>query len=132
MYRLQNVNNFASCEHKQYYKIKQIDNLKAIKIKIIKFISDSQPGFVECIFYDALNKKHIVLDKIPVVTEKQLDVNSSYPQDGVIACEIITESRVQDGKRIVTIDTSRPWAVNTIEGVSQFDVLEEQLTELDR
>lgn len=106
--------------------------MKAIKIKIIKFISDDQPGIVECIFYDALNKKHIVHEKIPVVTEKHLDANSNYPHDGVIACDIVKESRDLNGHKIVTIDTSRPWGVDTIEGISQFDVLEDQLIELGR
>ena len=111
---------------------KKGDDLKALKIKIIKFISDDQPGFVECIFYDALNKKHIVQEKIPVVTEKHLDADSNYPQDGVIACEIVKESRDLKGNTIVTIDTSLPWGVDTIEGLSQFDVLEQQLIELNR
>ncbi|MEO6723233.1 MAG: hypothetical protein ABIN67_22900 [Ferruginibacter sp.] len=62
----------------------------AIKIKILKFISDDQPGFVECSFFDALNKEHIVQDKVPIVTEKYLDANSKYPQDGIIACEIVS------------------------------------------
>ena len=106
--------------------------MKAIKIKITKFISDDQPGFVECMFYDALNKKHIVQEKIPVITEKYLDVNSNYPQDGIIVCEIVNESGVLNGIKIVTVDTSRPWGVETIDGLSQFDILEEQLIEIGR
>jgi hypothetical protein len=127
---LLNVNNFAYCKYQ--YKIVKNDDLKAIRIKIIKFISDDQPGFIECIFYDAMNKKHVVQEKIPVITERCSDANSNYPQGGVIACEIVKESRDLNGNKIVTIDTSRPWGVDSIEGLSQFDVLEEQLIELGR
>lgn len=106
--------------------------LIAIKIKIIKITSDHQPGYVECTFYDAFNKKHIVQEKLPIVTEKHLDAESNYPQDGIIAGEIIKESRNLKGDNIVTIDTSRPWGIDTIEGQSQFDVLEKQIIETGR
>jgi hypothetical protein len=106
--------------------------LKAIKIKITGFISDDQPGFVECKFYDALNKEHIVQDKIPIVTEKYLDANSEYPQDGLIACEIVNEWTLPNGQKIFKVNTSRPWGVSTIEALIEFEVSEEQLVELKR
>ncbi len=59
--------------------------MKAIRIKITSFISDDNPGFVECKFYDASNKEHIVQDKVPIVTDKYLDANSEYPQDGIVS-----------------------------------------------
>ena len=106
-------------------------NLKAIKVQIVKYISDHQPGFVECRFYDAMNKEHIVEEKVAVVTDKFLDANSEYPQDGIIACEIINEWKNRDGKIIITVDTSQPWAVETIEEITKFDLFEEQLTDLE-
>lgn len=104
----------------------------ALKIKITKFISDDQPGFVECSFFDALNKEHIVQDKVPIVTEKFLDANSEYPQDGIIACEIVNEWQDTSGRKILKVNTSKPWDVDTINGLTEFDVLEEQLVELNR
>ena len=106
--------------------------MKAIKIKITSFISDDPPGFVECKFYDALIKEHIVQDKVPIVTKKYLDANSEYPQDGVIACEIVNEWKDSNGQKIFKVNTSRPWGVDTIDGLTEFDVLEEQLVELER
>jgi len=103
--------------------------MQAVKVTIDKFISNDQPGFVECSFTDAWGKKHIVQDKIPIVTDKDLDANSNYPQEGVIACEIIKEWRDKDGRLIFTVDTTRPWSVDTIEGLTQFDVLALQLIE---
>jgi hypothetical protein len=108
------------------------NKLKAIRIKITSFISDDQPGFVECKFNDAWNKGHTVQDKVPIVTEKYLDANSDYPQDGIIACEIIKQWVDADGRKIVTVSTEKPWAVDTIDGLKEFDILEEQLTELNQ
>lgn len=106
--------------------------MKAIKILITSFIDDHQPGFVECKFYDAYGKEHIVQDKVPIVTEKDLDANSEYPQDGIVACEILKVRYDPKGQKILTVDTSKPWAVDTIYGLTEFDVFEEQLIELER
>ena len=65
--------------------------LKGIKISVISFIDNHQPGYVECIFCDAYGKEHVVQDKVPVVTKKDLDPNSEYPQEGAIAWEIVKE-----------------------------------------
>lgn len=101
--------------------------MKAIKIQIIKFISDDQPGFVECRFYDAFGKEHIVQDKVPIVTEKLIDANSKYPKDGIIACEIVKHWKDTNGRTIFMVDTSKPWGIETIDGQTQFDIYEEQL-----
>ena len=106
--------------------------MKAIRIKITSFISDDQPGFVECKFNDAWNKEQTVQDKVPIVTEKDLDANSEYPQDGVIACEIIKQWVDKDERKIFTVTTEKPWAVDTIDGLTEFDILEEQLTDINQ
>jgi hypothetical protein len=90
-----------------------------IKIKIIKFISEIQPDFVECIFIDAWNNLHFVQDKVHIVTKKYLDANSNYPQDGVIACEIVKEWKNSQGQKIFTVNTSKPWGVDTTDGLTQ-------------
>lgn len=101
--------------------------MKALKISITSFIDDHQPGFVECKFFDACGKEHIVQDKVPIVTEKDLDANSEYPRDGVIACEILKVWHDSNGQKILTIDTSKPWDVDTSDGLTEFDVFEEHL-----
>lgn len=105
--------------------------MKAIKIKIPRFLCDDQPGFVECTFHDAWNKLHIVHDKVPIVTDQALDAKSEYPQDGVIACEIIQQWVDKEKRTLFTVTTEKPWAVDTIDGLTEFDLLEEQLMELD-
>lgn len=106
--------------------------MKAIKITITSFISNDQPGFVECMFYDALGKQHIVEDKAPVVSDKYLDAYSEYPQEGIVACEIVSERVIANGQKIFKISTLRPLCVSTIEGVTEFDVFEEQLLDMER
>ena len=106
--------------------------MKAIKIKITCFISDHQPGFVEGRFNDAWNKEHVVQDKVPVLTSEDLDANSAYPQDGVIGCEIIKQWTDKDQRLIFTVTTEKPWSVDTIDGLTEFDILEEQLIELNQ
>lgn len=69
----------------------------AIKISITKFISNDQPGFVECTFQDAWGKEHFIHEKIPVVTSKDLDANSIYLQEEELDCQIIRKWDDQDG-----------------------------------
>jgi hypothetical protein len=106
------------------------NNVKAIRIRITNFISGDQPGFIECKFNDAWNKEHTIQDKVPIVTDKYLDANSEYPQEGVIACEIIRQWLDSDARTIFTVTTEKPWAVETIDGLMEFDILEDQLIQL--
>ncbi|NVO12076.1 MAG: hypothetical protein HXX16_19110 [Bacteroidales bacterium] len=106
--------------------------MKAIKIKIVSFISNDQPGWVECKFIDAWNREHTIHDKVPIVTDQYLDEKSDYPRDGVVACELIKKWIDQNGRKIFTVTTDRPWSIDTLEGLSEFDLLELQLTELKR
>ena len=105
--------------------------MKGIKISITSFIDDHQPGWVECKFHDAHGEEHIVHEKVAIVTKDLLDAKSPYPQNGVIACEVILAWTDQNGRTGFTVDTSTPWSVETTEGVERFDVLEEQLTDLE-
>ena len=102
----------------------------AIKVKITEFISNDQPGFVKCLFFDAWSKEHIVHEKIPVVTEKYLDENSDYPQSGVVACEIIKVWIDNNNRQLFTVTTEKPWDIETVEELNKFDLLEEQLIKI--
>lgn len=108
------------------------NNLKAFRIQITSFNSDDQPGFVECKFNDAWDKEHTVQDKVPIVTEKYLDANSEYPQDGVIACEIIKQWVYRDEKTIFIVTTEKTLAIDSIDDLTEFDILTEQLTDINQ
>ena len=98
-----------------------------IQVTINKFISNDQPGLVECSFTDAWGKLHLIQDKLPVFTELDIDANSQYPQKGVVGCEIIKKLEDQNGKSVYTVDTSKPWDVSSIEGLTTFDLFETQI-----
>ena len=104
--------------------------MKAFKIKIIRFISNDVPGFVECKFSDAWKKEHTIQEKVPVVTQNDLDEDSNYPQDGFVACELVKDWIDQAGRKIFTVTTERPWAIETVGGMTEFDITEDQLINL--
>lgn len=105
--------------------------IKAIKVQITRFISDDQPGFVECRFRDAWNREHVVHDKVPVVTLEDLDASSVYPREGFVGCEIVKEWKDDSGRSLVTVSTEKPWAIDTVEGCFDFDLPSEQVIELE-
>lgn len=66
-------------------------------------------------------------DKGPVFTEVRLDENSSYPQPGSLACEILREWTDDHGRQRCIISTDRPWGVEATGGETQFEVFRDQL-----
>jgi putative N-acetylmannosamine-6-phosphate epimerase len=63
------------------------------------------------------------IEKTLVVSVEQLDAHSVYPQRGMTACKIV--QRFPDaGREVIRINT-----VESVEGVTQFDVLPESLVE---
>lgn len=101
-----------------------------IKVEIGRYLDDHQPGWVECQFVDAQGYGWSFVEKVPVVSMEDLDRNSTYPRPGRIACQVIGK-RYVGGKEVVTIDTAKPWGIESTTGQTYFDVVSEQLIELD-
>ena len=89
------------------------------------------PGAVECKFKDAWGAEHTVLEKYPIVTDKVLDAESLYPQEGLIVCELVKEWQDTTGRNIVTVNSEMPWGIETTTGATEFDLEQEQLIEFD-
>lgn len=104
--------------------------MKAFKVTITRLISTDQPGFVECMFKDAWGQEYKIEEKIPVVTKEYLDENSEYPKAGVVACEIVRVWEDINKRKLITVNTVRPWAVETVDGLTQFDVLQREVIEI--
>jgi hypothetical protein len=102
-------------------------NVLEVQISITAFIDEYQPGIVECRLVDAHGKTWIFHEKIPVVTTQDLWTDSQYPQPGLVACTVLERKSDSSGRRIVKIDTSRPWGIESTDGVSVFEVFAEQL-----
>jgi hypothetical protein len=101
----------------------------AIKVTIERFTDESQPGFVECRFTDAVGNAHLFEEKVPVVSVEDLNSRSEYPRDGIVACRAIASRVAPDGREVVTVDTDQPWGIESKAGQTKFDVFREQLLE---
>jgi hypothetical protein len=100
-----------------------------VKVTITRYVSDDQPGYIECQLVDVHGRIWSFIDKAPVVSADYLDTESPYPQPGVIACEVIERVSDAAGRNVVLIDTERPWGVESIEGATRFEVFAESLVE---
>jgi hypothetical protein len=102
-----------------------------LKVTIIRYVSDDpQPGIVECELYDAYGRRWTFIEKTAIVSATYIDSQSVYPQPGSIAGQVVERRRDAEGREIVRIDTEDPDGVESIDGVTQFDVLAESLVEL--
>lgn len=100
-----------------------------IKCRITSFISDDQPGFIECKFHDAWNEEHTFHEKAPVITNEHIDSESPYPLNGNIGCTVLDSWEDNRGRSIVSVSTETPWGIESVEGVTKFDVLRDQIIE---
>ncbi len=99
-----------------------------IEMTINKVVDDSGfPYIVECSLIDAWNKKHIFIEKTPIVSRLISISENDLPQAGIIRCELIEKYQDEDGRSIATVSTMEPDAVETIDGIQQFDLLEIQV-----
>ena len=102
-----------------------------IKVTIERFTLESQPGWVECRFADAAGTSHVFEEKVPVVSDEDLDAGSVYPRAGVIGCQVVGARVPSDGKELIIVDTEQPWGIESKAGETRFEVLREQLIEFN-
>lgn len=99
--------------------------MQGVKVTIVQYISDDpQPGIVECQLEDAHGRKWSIVEKTAIVSAENLDDKTTYPRQGVVDCAIVGRSLDSAGREVARINT-----LESIEGVSQFDVLPESLVE---
>jgi hypothetical protein len=91
-------------------------------VKIVRYVDDSQPGWVECEFADAAGHRHSIIEKVPIVTAEDLDAGSEYPKPGGVRCEILKRYHNEKGQELVCITTDRPLSIESTEGASEFTV----------
>jgi hypothetical protein len=102
-----------------------------IRVTIVRYISDEpRPGIVECKLEDAYDRQWSFVEKTAIVSAEHLDADTSYPQRGVIAAQMVGRSVDATGRETIRVDTERPWHVESVDGVTQFEVLAESLVEL--
>jgi hypothetical protein len=100
----------------------------AIQVLIVRWVDDEpQPGIVECSLIDRFGKDWLFLEKCAVVSSALLCSDSTYPQPGLIACQIISTGLDDHGREFVVLDTEQPWGINAVGGNSRFEVFVDQL-----
>ena len=104
--------------------------MTGLTIEIMRFVDSHQPGFVECSITDAWGSKHLFVEKVPMVTGDALSESSSYPQRGMVACEVLRRWRDPHNREIATVDTDKPWGIESNDGQTQFEVLVSALCEI--
>lgn len=100
----------------------------SVNVQIVRFTDASQPGCVECVLRDALDREWLLIDKVPIFADAYLDENSSYPQPGGVGCEIVREWTDEHGRQRCIITTERPYGVTAQNGVTEFEVFRDQVT----
>ncbi len=76
----------------------------------------------ECELIDAEGRRHIIVDKVPVLTCEDLDAQSKYPTPGSVPCEVLRRYRDESGRELARVSTARPADIETKEGLSEFTV----------
>ncbi len=101
-------------------------------MKIERLTQAEYPGWVVCGFTDAAGIHHVFEEKVPVVSDGDLDSQSEYPRSGVIGCQIIGTRLTPDGRELIVVDTEQPWGIESKAGETRFEVFREQLVEFNR
>src|SRR5215467_3218651 len=101
--------------------------MQRLVVQIVRFVDAHMPGRVACEFVDADGRKHTLIDKTPIFTSHQLDSTSTYPQAGVVRCEVLFRWRDTHGRDLARVTTERPDDVESTEGLSEFVILSRDL-----
>jgi hypothetical protein len=100
--------------------------MASVAVEIVRFVDASFPGTVEFVLHDALGAKWTFVDKVPVLSAEGLSEASGYPRPATIKCEVVADPSAT-AAGFVKIDTSRPWGIETKDGISTFVVRPSQL-----
>ncbi len=106
------------------------DPMKAVQAEIVEWLEDGQPGVVRARFVDAHGRAWDFVEKLPMVTAADLDSSSCYPQPAVIGCQVVDSRRDAAGRELLTVDTELPWHLESVEEVTRFEVLAQQVIDL--
>jgi hypothetical protein len=105
-----------------------IPEVADLAVEIVRFVVDYQPGIVACEFVDASGRRHTLIEKAPVVSAEDLNADSEYPQPGLARCIVLNRWRDADERDLVSISIADPYGIESREGLSEFVVLQTQIS----
>ena len=109
----------------------KLRGMELLTVQIVRFVDPHQPGFVECEFTDADDRRHTLVDKVPIFTVEDLDGSSAYPRPGGAPCEILLRWKDADGRDLVRLTLTKPVGMESADGRAEFTVLASQLKATD-
>ena len=101
-----------------------------MRVQIVRFLDEAQPGIVACTFRDAQHEIHTIIDKLSIFTETRLWSDSEYRQPGLARCEVL--ERLVEGERgsqVARITVARPDNLESVTGISEFLVFESEISD---
>jgi len=101
--------------------------MASVQVTISRFVDEYQPGIVECWLEDVYGRRWKFIEKIPYVSAEDLWTESEYPRPGAIACTVLRRTADNSRRYVVTVDTSKPYFVESVDGCTVFEVFAEQL-----
>lgn len=94
-----------------------------IKAKATKLIDNSSyPEIVLCEIVDIDGQKHEFIDKWPVLSVEKFENN--FPKGCIIGCVVLEEKETS-----YLVSTERPWAIESTNGKTIFEIVKESLLE---
>ena len=97
-------------------------------IQIVRYVDTAFPGWVECELVDAEGRRHIIKDKVPMFTVEDLDADSRYPVEGGVPCEVLERYQDGEGQEMARISTTKPYDIESSEGLTEFIVPANRIT----
>ena len=101
-----------------------------LNVQTVRFVSDHQPPILACELVDADGRCHTFIDKVWMFIAQTLDADSEYPRSGAIRCAVLDRWRDGHGRELVRSNTADPDFVESTEGLSEFVVLQTQISTL--
>jgi hypothetical protein len=105
--------------------------MDCLVVQIVRYVDDYQPGWVACEFDDAEGLRHTIVDKVPIVTTKDLRATSQYPQPGLVPCKVLRRWQDALGRELIRINLE-PYGINSTEDLSEFIVLPKQISTTEK
>lgn len=87
-----------------------------VEVEILGVESEDFPIWIECKLTEFDGREHQIIEKLPVLTEHELNIEK-LPATLQIECTVISIEQEQ-----VLIDLSRPHGIQSTEGVQKFVV----------